>query len=216
MTYKQNFLRLVVQGTLYNQERFAFSMALIANEGAGLPPAPTAVPQGTIDAVRTFWTGPGERISEGARLTTIKINEIGVDGKYVNDETVLYDFNPTVAGTSGTHHPPQVALAVTLGTDVNRGRAKSGRFYLPAPGQPAAIDGLLELSQQMAYANAAAAMLSGIEDSLVGWQPGVTSNLGNGEQRVVTNLRVGRVFDTIRTRRNALNEDYYERAYPGP
>lgn len=208
MSYFQPFLRLVAIGSLYSTDTFTFSMALIQGAG-GNDTAPDEVPAGIISAFQAFWQDTDQPISEGARLQTLKLNEIGTDGRYVAQETVFHDYDPPIQGTSGTHHPPQVALAITLETALTRGRAHAGRFYLPIPGQPANASGYLDSSEQVRYGSNVRVLLDAINDAMPSWEVGVVSNLGTGAQQRVTGIKVGRVFDTIRSRRSAFTEDYY-------
>lgn len=214
MTYKQPFLRLVVQGQIYAAETFSWSIAF----GTGIsvaPPPPTTMPVGIISAITTFHAGSG-MVSKYAKLDRIKLNQIGIDGRYTQDVTLEHEFNPVIEGASTLIVPPQVALAFTLDTSVRRGRASHGRFYLPMPGiaaEPAT--GALAASTTNAYATQARTMLNAIVVALgLPYRPVVTSKLGLGEERNVTGIRVGRVLDTIRSRRTSLPEDYATSPFP--
>ena len=210
MSYSKPFLRLVVIGTIYRAETFSYSMSLIE---PGLPTsdAPEEVPAGIIAAVRKFHTTPA-LISKEARLTTIKLNMIGTDGRYMNDETVLYDF-PEPSGVDGASESfvvPQVAFAVSLRTNRTRGRAHAGRFYVPLPNLVPGLNGQLPNTELVKINPAVTEFLNEINLAAPPWRVGVTSDLGVGAQNFVTNARLGRVLDTIRSRRTSLDEDYVD------
>jgi hypothetical protein len=129
VTYPHPFLRLVAAGTLPGPEAWSWSLSLSPNFPDATDPAPATVPAAVVTAVQTFHAATG--ITNAAtRLTTIKLNRIGVDGHYMNEtNTVQHDFaTPGIAGAySGAAMPNQVALAVTLRTRNRRGLAKVGR-----------------------------------------------------------------------------------------
>lgn len=204
MTYAAPFLRLVLSGTLHTVEGFSFGVSLIS-DGSGVE-APAEVPAGVVTAAQTLMTGA--IISGAADLDTIKLNLIGTDGRYAGDNTVMHEFAPPVGGTYTATNAPQVAIAVSLDTAARRGLATRGRFYLPTPVPVVKEDGRIDAASATAFATAATTFLQSVSAALPGWIPGVVSNVGAGAQRPVTNVRVGRVYDTIRSRRTSLPEDY--------
>lgn len=209
MTYAVPHLRLVVSGGLYGVDRFSWGLNFIRDFDPDAV-APETVPQGVIDAVVALHTASPVAISAAATLDTIKLNEIGTDGRYLNQgDTVMHEFETPVPGSSSSRPAPQVALAVTLRTAKRRGRAHAGRFYLPVPSFNLA-NGYLAGSQQTSIAAAATTMLNALTAALPGWVPAVMSDVGVGTQEPVTHVAVGRVLDTIRSRRNAFTEDYVD------
>lgn len=205
MAYPANFLRLVANGTLYTVERFSWSLSLIGN---GV--APTEVPPAVISAVTAFHGGQ-QVTSVPARLTDIKLNLIGTDGRYVSQtDTVQHDLPTPVQGTSGARHPAQIAQAITLRTGVRRGLASNGRFYLPLPAGELATDGRVEPVNAELLAEAAQTLVESLNAAMDGWRVGVVSNVGAGAARPVTAVGVGRVLDTIRSRRSSIPEGHVE------
>jgi hypothetical protein len=204
MSYLEPFLRLVVIGRLYDAEDFSFSFNFGDVEN-GTPP--TEVPDGVMAAIEAFW-GVSGMVSQHAEITNVKLNEIGVDGRYRSQTTVeRAPLNPVIGGSVSTP-PPQVALAFSLLTAQRRGRAHAGRFYLPTPGWSIDNDGRLATFHALEAANQAAIMLNACTAALPGYQPAIVSNVGTGLFHWVTGVRVGRVYDTIRSRRTSLDEDY--------
>ena len=206
MSYAQPFLRLVCLGQLCTTEAFSYSMSLVSAPGS-TPNAPEEVPPEIISAFATFHATTG-LMSQNALMTTLKLNLLGTDGKYVNPETVLYEYPTPVAGGAGGGPAPQIAYAVSLATDAQRGRASRGRFYLPVPVATVGPTGQISTTAQTSISVAATNLLQDINDALVPWRLGVVSNLGAGAQRYVTGARYGRVLDTIRSRRTSIAEEY--------
>ena len=209
MAYKQNFLRLVVSGTLYNDEQFSWSLSFIQGIG-GTEPAPDEVPPAVVSAITSFWRWPS-LISKFANITSIKLNEIGLDGRYLNPETVVEEIEGGLVGVADSViYPPQVALVVSLDTAIRRGRAHGGRFYLPLPGPTLVSAGTLSAADQLSYATQATSLIEQLNDAMQPWQVGVVSDIGPGAQQRVTHVRVGRVLDTMRSRRRSLDEAYIQ------
>lgn len=217
MVYPVPFLRLAVIGTLYGSETFTYSLSLRRDFDAPLDP-PDVVPQGVIDAVTTFHAAGGHSMtSTSAHLTMIKLNEIGTDGRYTSEgDTVQHEFDTPVPGSGVPLHPPQIAVAVTLRTAKRRGRAHAGRFYLPMLAQTMGPDGRMSVGAQQGLATAATTFLDDLNAALPGYEVAVLSNVGTGEVETVTHVAVGRVVDTMRSRRTSLDEDYFEGAPLAP
>lgn len=205
MAYPANFLRLVATGTLFDVERFSYSLSLI---GSGT--APAEVPQGVIDAVAAFHQTT-DFISNAAKLSTLKLNLLDTQGRYVSQtDTVEYDYPTLVSGGSGQPTAPQIALAITLRTAVRRGLASTGRFYVPAPGGGVGPDGRITTTRQEAAVLAGQTLVNSLNAALPGWTVGVVSDVREGAARPVTSVSVGRVLDTIRSRRASLNESHVD------
>lgn len=110
--------------------------------------------------------------------------------------------------------PPQVAVAVSLvaGPRAN-GTPFRGRFYLPAPAVASSnwSEGLMTATAQATIANGVEAMLEQINDPIDQIACQVWSRRYATTSTVET-IRVGRAFDTIRSRRRDLAELYVDRA----
>lgn len=209
MTYPRPFLRLVASGTLYAVESWSWSLSMIPDFD-NTPTAPEEVPAGVITAVQTFHTSAG--IGSDARLNTVKLNEIDANGRYVDqDSTVLHDYAlPGVAGTGPSGLVPQIAWAVTLRTAATRGLAHSGRFYVPLPAVSVAEGGVVGTSAAVALADDAATLINDLNAAVPGWRVGVVSDVRTGAARPVTRVEVGRVLDTVRSRRTNLPENHQQ------
>lgn len=214
MAYADKFLRLVASGSLHSgTETFSFSFAFMRRTPGSTPAVPTEVPPAIVTAFQTYW-GVNGVISSQALLRSIKLNEIGTDGRYVNDDTVEHEFTGTPpAGPSLPNYPPQIALAVSLRTDAARGRAHAGRFYIPSPSAAMQTGtGTISGSAQSTVSQASKELLDACNAALVGWRVAVVSKVGSGAQRPVLEVAVGAALDTIRSRRTDLAEAYVTRA----
>lgn len=207
MTYLNPFLRLVVLGTLYGVEDFSYSLNFI---GGNILSAPLSVPPEVITEVQRYHSNNSAPVSSHAVLTTVKINLIGEDGRYVNDDTVLHDYTPGIPGGSSSNIAPQLALVISTATAAARGRAHAGRWYLPVPGGQPDASGVLSGAFQSSALAEAKTFVQNLEDALPGWTAGVVSNIGTGAERPITHLRVGKVIDTVRSRRDKFPEAYVE------
>jgi hypothetical protein len=212
MVYPSNLLRLVVLGRLYGPaEQFSFSLHL---RPLGDPDdSPFGVPDGIIDGLRALWaTQP--LISAAPSITSVKLNLIGPNGRYVRDHTIEEIIDPPITSTSTARQIPQVALAVTLLTGAERGRASRGRFYLPAPNVALEDDGRISQASALAIAEACSDFLVAVNTAVPNWRVCVASEVGTGQTRDVLRVGVGRVLDTIRRRRNELDENRQEVSVP--
>lgn len=208
MVYPANFLRLVASGTLYNAETFSFGMSLVPNFTGDPDPDPALYIDDIAADVAAYFNSVG--VDNSARLTLLKLNLIGPNGRYVSDEeTIQHEYDPVVTGNGSGNPAPQVALAISLMTDRLRGRAHAGRFYLPVPTVALGEDGRLTVPQATNYATATTTLLNDINATIPsGWDVGVASDIGTGRFETVRRVRVGRVLDTIRSRRRSLDEAY--------
>lgn len=210
MAYIQPFLRLVALGSLPQGETWTWSLAF--GSAFGPATAPSEVPEDVLTAIETFHQSSDVALGSGVTLNAVKLNMIGTNGRYVSSgETVEHVYETPVQAAGTIQLPPQCATAVSLLTPVKRGLAHRGRFYVPRLGRAPGVDGRLSTIEQSALLTAATAMVSSLNDALgPDFFCVVTSDRRQGAQHGVTRLAVGRVVDTIRSRRRGLEEDYVE------
>lgn len=203
-------------GNVY-AEKFNMTLSIVPSAlgELGMP----AVDQATLDAVAADvqpWFANGHGFggfgfTTAVSLTTIKLNRIGPDGRYVDNEAMEKDMG-LQTGQSSQLHLPQASLVVTLGTALDRGRGSKGRVYTP-PNQHMGIvsDGRIPAASATAAATAFKILVDSINSTytLIG-RVGVASNAGAGRFEHCTRLSVGRVVDTMRSRRTSLVEDRQE------
>ena len=207
MAYPQNIFRLVMSGTLYGTETFSYGLTFAKEFTTGS--APPTVPSAIVDAVVAFHTSADSGISNAAVLKTIKFNEIGTNGRYASESaTVMEEFETGRAGSRGAVMPPQVALAITLRTAKRRGRAHAGRFYIPFGGGNLSLEGALYPAEQQKIVAAVTKFLRDLNTAAAGiGRLAVASDIGVGAIETITHCEVGRVLDTLRTRRKSIDEN---------
>jgi len=145
--------------------------------------------------------------------------EIGTNGKLKGNAPLLREYGPTeLAGGGGApFYPPQVAVVAST-VAVNRGPAQFGRMYLPCPKAGIGADmrvtqadanDLVTMTTQFLKDISNAIDLPGTILSAAGVHvsegpPGSST----GTLQPIDHVRVGRVYDTVRSRRNKLDEAY--------
>lgn len=171
-----------------------------------------------IPALTTLMAAGG--YSSAAHLDFIKANAVDAAGHQPNGPTNAWfagDDFPAVAGADEPSYY-QDALVVSFTTAIQRGLAVRGRCYVPtAHAGDTGFDantGLISLAVCEAIRNAWAAFLIDLDDNpgpdFADLRAAVVSKVGDPETnwQTITGVRVGRVMDTQRRRRNALNENY--------
>lgn len=145
---------------------------------------------------------------------SVDVYRLGADGK-----TTAKGQAPLAFGGGGTTGLPwQDSMVVSLydhdptGFQARPGRHR-GRFYLP-PFATTKLqsDGTLSTSNQTLLKTDAAGFIQGIKDTAVGTaniNPQIQSKTDQA-YREVKYVRVGRVVDTVRSRRNKLQEAYVQ------
>lgn len=159
--------------------------------------------------VRNYFIDAGLNISSQAVLEEVKFANIGPLGKYTSDPFIV-DVADAPGQNAGFVQLAQIAVAVSLTTD-RRGPSGKGRYYLPMPCYPV-VSGDLRYSDvnRDLIATASQTFLNNINNA-VGLDVGdirVVVASTKGFNTAVTGVRVGRVPDTIRSRRRGLPEAY--------
>lgn len=148
------------------------------------------------------------------QVTDWRAYQIGTDGRMEGNPLVVDIEASNIKGAGGNRFPPQIALVVTTVAD-NRGPARFGRFYLPGPAATLETDFRLSVENTTAYAEKATEFLKDLSGAID--VPGtIQSSAGinvstrgsvDGTKQEIDHVEVGRVYDTLRTRRNALVEE---------
>lgn len=182
-------------------EIFDYGFAIGSTSG---DPIELAEQDSISGAVDVFHKSGGMKISNRCRLRDVKFQHIGADGSQ-DEPTVHYPYNSPGDATAG-QRPSQVALAVSF-----RGPAAvhpvRGRFYVPTTEHTLDVDtGLIALVDAQAAADAARTLVDAV-NTIMG-ALGFFAVVSKGDAVPVEEVRVGRVLDTIRSRRNAPLEGY--------
>ena len=192
-------------------ERFSYGLNLAGEGSIPTIAGNTALWDDMAADFIAFHSSAGANIAPAARLLEVKFAAIGVDGKYLEDSYIS-----PIAGTNGgaTTSPyvlPQTAMAVSLNSS-RRGASGKGRFYVPMfSGTVVAASLLCVATDAQGLAVAAATLVSALND-----QPGidpfpqlrVVIASTKGVVSPVESIRVGRVIDTMRSRRRQMPESY--------
>lgn len=143
---------------------------------------------------------------------------IGTDGTMEGSAPLQHIFTGTLpkGGNASATYPPQVALKITT-VALERGPAQFGGWYLPIPSQGIGTDCRLSAATALTYATQASTFLKNVSNAID--MPGVTTSSAavnvskgppgstTGTRQEVDHVEVGRVLDTIRSRRNKLLEE---------
>lgn len=220
MAYDREHGVLVWGGTLPGGEQWTNSLRMAetensigTNDAAGWDVAELLAHYS--EKIKTHHANSAAYISARAKLTFVKFNRVDINGHYIDGTTFIDSFAPIVGGATDVNYPNQICIVVTLTTDVSRGPASKGRIFVPLPvAAVGATDGIISEAAATSIAGAHKTFFEAISDTPgvdVATVPGlcVMSKVGTGvKTRRVTGLRVGRVLDTQRRRRNAMGENY--------
>jgi hypothetical protein len=202
-------------------EIFVFGLNLIppAANAEATPAARSALAAACRQA---FAGGLHQTISSECKLTRTRVADIGPAGLVRRDFFGAYaqnDDETVVPCTGSPGKAPQVALAVSTVTQF-AGRTGRGRFYLPLPDYAPLEQGLLPEVTRQAVLTRAVTFLNAINTAAVANGFGRLCIASGGSVTTnqppalipITAVRVGRVLDTMRSRRSALNEAYVQTA----
>jgi hypothetical protein len=175
----------------------------------------------------TFFTHVDSHISNGYRTLQIKVSQLGTDGDTDLEMIDFYDYpSPPAGGGGASTLPPQISLAATLTSELQRGLAAKGRMYLPG------INSAVSSSSAKLSTITTNPLLDKLKIffDAVNTDPDIPGRLilaskghkvagvgGDpftyigGVIKDVTGFRVGDVYDTQRRRRDAIPEVYSTR-----
>lgn len=183
-------------------------LRMTAPAPAGGEVATTAALASLHAALKTWWASGIS--SNAAGLAWSKLNRILPTGKYADGFTIRKDEVTPIYNNVSVQFPNQIALVATLTTGLSRGMACRGRMFFPVPAVVMEdSDGRLTTAAATAAANKVKTLLDSLNAATDGCTVGVYSKgglSGVGASRRVTGVEVGRVLDTMRTRRSALVE----------
>ena len=150
--------------------------------------------------------------SGAVRYLGCKVAPQDVNGLYGNTGVAKEKIRatPQALPTTATGLP-QATVVATLTTATPRGRANEGRMYLPATWKVASADGRISSGDATAIATAVVTFINAVD--AVGLGAVSVFSKGNlltpaGAVRDVKGVRIGRVIDTQRRRRNRIAEMY--------
>lgn len=156
---------------------------------------------------------PALKVPSGVTLESIKVAHIGTDGKYVQAALEVEKF---AQGNLNASYIPQAAIVNTLDSGKWKDPGKYNRFYLPVALGGNGDNWCLTQAEQEAYAAVTANFIGELNDYFAELLPGadckvvVASFAGAGSLFPVATVRIGRVVDNQRRRRNAITENYVD------
>lgn len=163
---------------------------------------------GTV--VEAFIAKVSTNVPTNATLDWLKLAPIGTDGKYLGPAAEIeLDGN---GGKSGAY-VPQAAMVVTLDSNKWKDPGKYNRFYLPF-GSNTGGDWSLEPGEQVNMLLNCVDFIDELNGVLLNTgvdtngRISVASATGDGTIMSVQRVRLGRIIDTQRRRRNSLPEQY--------
>lgn len=220
MVYPGQFHRLVMIGNLF-ADQFNVTLSIAATPGPNIAAPTQALCDALAGDIANWWDNPlaaapgnGLTINSAAILTGIKLNRIGPDGRYVDPKTIETTLATPVVGGGSSGAAPQLTLVSTLRGPDTRGAASKGRMYWPVSqlaGGGLDTSGRVSVTGATQYAHGVATFIRMVNARYATTGPAgvavIASRAGAGRFQVVTSVTVGRVVDTMRSRRNKLVED---------
>jgi len=220
MAYPAQFHRLVLIGTLYT-DVFNVTLSMIPTGGGTLGPVTQGLADNVRNAVGAWWSNPasggasntgGINPISNAKLTSIKLNRINTAGLYADPVAIESSFLTPVSGVVATLPAPQLTLVSTLRGTNERARAGKGRMFWPPTSSVTAVtsDGRIPAATALVHAQGVRNLIGILDDVYlaagVTAVAGIASKAGSGAFQGVATVTVGRVVDTMRSRRNKLLE----------
>lgn len=160
-----------------------------------------------VAAIESFVSNPDSRVPSGVQLTWVKAALIDVDGSYM---TAPIESPAVAVGGDSGGYIPQGALVYTLVSLKWKDPGRYNRFYLPTSVPTASTGWRLTEAQADAAAAACGLFINALDTigNNSSTTPVVASPVGTGTTIIISEVRVGRLIDTQRRRRNAIAEDY--------
>jgi hypothetical protein len=176
-----------------------------------LIPSDVAIKTAAASSVASaVFTHLGPILSNRLRLKNVTVARINALGRYEKTVDGAYDKGEwngaTVLTNAATGNLPlQSAVVVSLMT-ARAGATGRGRIFSPAISENLGADGRLTGSRSLDIANNYKAFLNAVNALTTLGNVGVHSSKGYASS--VTGIRVGKVVDTLRSRRRSQPEDY--------
>lgn len=212
MAFPTSHYYLAWSGTLPGAESFSMGVRLSPEFSLSSEADEKSALTDYAAALSAWWIQAGNRLnSTRTGLVTVKLNRVGTDGKYQRSYTNRIDYTTPKAGATSGSWPNQIAWVTTLETGAARGLAHRGRLFWPCPSVAIGADGVVTQADALVGAN----LMAGLVNSLNAVRPGARVHVYSsgseakglpGTARAVTGVTVGRVLDTVRTRRRQLAE----------
>lgn len=176
----------------------------------GLEPT-LAFAEDFVNAAQDLLEATKSARADYSRLDGVKVARIGTDGHYTGDAVIA----PATDAKAGTFAgmPPQISVVCTLFSGTSLGKGNYGRFYLPYSGYTEVGTPYMSTTLTNLFLSAFQDYIQDIEANVPsGTGVTIMSQAGTGSAKDVSQVRCGRVIDTQRRRRSALDESYVSAA----
>jgi len=215
MAFAHKVNRVSMIGTMFGGGE-EWSTGFWAGHATSDAPAPSdAMAEMIATAWQTFFTNGGVLVSYLYKTATIKVTPYNADGSIDIPGIRSFSYTtPIVGAHTGNGHPPQIAVVATLIAGSGKNNGGKGRMFIPGVGDGVDPTGHMTTSTCVNIADKLATFFSSVNASFD--NPGEAINAAKTSQatgnlaqnRALTSVRVGNVFDTQRRRRNNLAEAY--------
>lgn len=211
-------LKIVIRGVFLNTpEEWSFGLKFSKDNALGQDPGVDEVDRTGVAAACHALLSTAV-FPNWVQANEFRVYEIGSNGKMVGNPRIeeFITFTTRPKGTGTIVYPTDQALCVTTEA-ANRGHARYGRFYLPAPSTAIATDGRLSTANVDNQVTQVTNFLKSVSDSIDfpaepfdGSSMLNISNDATATHQTVRNIRIGRVLDRIERRRRSMLEEYRE------
>lgn len=216
MAYLNEFIRVTFGGTLAgDNEIWSCNFHLV--QRGGIRPVLEWWSDSTDkiadlgDLLEGYVSSPETLVPNGVALKWVKMALIGTNGEYL---TEAVDMPLNAYGSITNSYLPQASIVNSLVSSKWKDPGRYNRFYLPTASLSGSGQYQLSSGETNAYVgrlktfieavNTTMSDLIAVEYTLVG----VVSGTREGSDLPVSDVRIGRVVDTQRRRRNSLSEAY--------
>lgn len=174
--------------------------------------------------LRTLAGDSASRWHTDTKVEWLKFNRIDATGRYesATESNTRFLSGTSIFGGTSSVSPsaPQLAVAITFRTELDRGPASVGRIFAPRPAVDNSVEGVIPAAQVTAMVGAYKTWIQSMGNwpgiDLNSVAPAVVSGVGAGKASYIRAVEVGNVMDTQRRRRNALPEVRTRLAVPDP
>lgn len=195
MPFTGHLVRFTFGGKHYTKESWTNTLHLRT-----LDPVTQPSPALVLDAFAAYL----DCMSIASYIDYWKWNELAPStGRYAFEDSHTYEVAPAAQGTRPLS-APQLCVVGTLGTAATRGPAHVGRIYMPTS-HPAASDGVATNTDAVNLQNRFKTFIEKVNSLVPACHVGVWSQQYQ-TFREITQVGVGRVTDTQRSRRTSLPE----------
>ena len=209
-------MKIVVRGVFNaTPEEWTYSMKF-SRDNDGVPDAGIGdINQGDVTAALTAFHA-SSLFTAQVWVTGWRAYVIGEDGTMEGNPLVVeYTTGQYIKGLVTVRYSELDTSACITTVAGDRGPARFGRFFVPAPAMAVQADGRWGVSDVTAMLTAATTMAKAVSDAIdleatTSSSMLNISDVGTGAKQIVKRMKCGRVPDSQRRRRRSLLEEYIE------